>query len=306
MNIGKLERVELRDLWKHEEYDFSAWLAEESNLEMLSDSIGIDLSLIETEAKCGGFSIDILAEEVGSGKKVIIENQLEDTNHDHLGKIITYASGKDASYVIWIVKHARDEHRRAIEWLNEHTDSEVSFFLLEIELWKIGDSLPAPKFNIVEWPNDWSKEEKKSTAEVSERGLLCQEFWEGFNQFAKKNVEFTKSFSIRKAKPHHWYDLAIGASNAFISMNIKVAKGAIDSGLYIPDDQKYFDSLGEHAEEIEQILGCEVEWRQARKACRIIASRPFDCENREAWQDAFAWYMEIAPKLKQISRIVKK
>ena len=165
-SIGKLQRVELRDVWPHEEYDFSAWLAEDENLEFLSDSIGIDISLIEKESKIGGYSADIYAEEEGTGKKIIIENQLEDTNHDHLGKIITYASGKDASYVIWIVKHARDEHRRAIEWLNEHTDSEIRFFLLEIELWRIGTSEPAPKFNIVEQPNDWAKEEKKTSGSL--------------------------------------------------------------------------------------------------------------------------------------------
>ena len=144
-NIGKLEKVDLRDLWKHEERDFSAWLAQEENLAMLSDVIGVDINLIERESHVGGFSADLYAEEAGTENKIIIENQLEDTNHDHLGKIITYASGKNAKYVIWIVKHARDEHRQAIEWLNTHTDEEINFFLLEIELWRIGDSLPAPK-----------------------------------------------------------------------------------------------------------------------------------------------------------------
>lgn len=107
-NIGKLERVDLRELWRHEEYDFSTWLSKEENLTLLGDTIGLDISLIERESSVGTYSVDIYAEEQGTGRKIIIENQLEETNHDHLGKIITYASGKDAKYIIWIVKKAKD------------------------------------------------------------------------------------------------------------------------------------------------------------------------------------------------------
>lgn len=113
--------------------------------------------LEERESAVEKYSVDIYGKEEGTDRKVIIENQLEDSNHDHLGKIITYASGKDVKTIIWIVKRARDEHRQAIEWLNAHTDEEVGFFLLEIELWRIGDSLAALKFNIVSKPNDWGK-----------------------------------------------------------------------------------------------------------------------------------------------------
>ena len=126
-------------------------------LKELSNTIGIDIVLEERESAVGKYSDDIYGREEGTDRKIVIENQLEDSNHDHLGKIITYASGKDAKTIIWIVKRARDEHRQAIEWLNAHTDEEVGFFLLEIEVWKIGDSLAAPKFNIVSKPNDWGK-----------------------------------------------------------------------------------------------------------------------------------------------------
>ena len=134
--------------------------------------------LEETESAVGSFNVDIFAaEEGGTGRKIIIENQLEETNHDHLGKIITYASGKGAEVVIWIVKRARDEHKQAVEWLNQHTDKNIGFFLLEIELWKINDSLPAPKFNVVERPNDWAKtmlaERPLITSSVSgDRGIF--------------------------------------------------------------------------------------------------------------------------------------
>ena len=139
--LGKLEKVkDLRSVWKHEANDFTNWLSKEENLNTLSEEIGINIELISTEAKTGSFSTDILAVEANTDNKIIIENQLEATNHDHLGKIITYASGHDAKTIIWIVKEAREEHRQAIDWLNEHTDEEINIFLCRIELWKIGDS----------------------------------------------------------------------------------------------------------------------------------------------------------------------
>lgn len=304
--VGKLQRVELRDVWPHEEYDFSAWLAEDENLEFLSDSIGIDISLIEKESKIGGYSADIYAEEEGTGKKIIIENQLEDTNHDHLGKIITYASGKDASYVIWIVKHARDEHRRAIEWLNEHTDSEIRFFLLEIELWRIGTSEPAPKFNIVEQPNDWAKEEKKTSVAVSDGAKRCLEFWETFNAFAEKDKSFMKDFNLRKPQPQHWYDLSIGNKSMYISMNLQFKKGTLNTGLYIPDDKDLYNEILSQKEDIEKIIGVELVWHQASKASRLYLVKEADINDESQWEDCFRWLIEMDFKFKSVNKLVKK
>lgn len=123
MQLSKLDKVDLREVWKHEALDFTNWLAKPENLELLSAEIGIDISLIQTEASVGNFNIDILAEEENTGRKIVIENQLESTDHDHLGKIITYASGFDTEIIVWIVKSVRDEHKQAIDWLNEHTES---------------------------------------------------------------------------------------------------------------------------------------------------------------------------------------
>lgn len=148
-NLDQLNRIDLRKVWPNEARDFTKWLSVESNLNMLGNAIGIELELVETESSVGSFNVDIYAQESGTGRKVVIENQLEDTNHDHLGKVITYAAGKGAEVVIWVVARARDEHRQAIEWLNQHTDSSFGFFLVEIELWSIGDSLLAPRFNVV-------------------------------------------------------------------------------------------------------------------------------------------------------------
>lgn len=161
-DLGTIKKVDLKSVWPHEALDFTKWLAEESSLALLSEAVGMDLELREVESAVGSFRADIYAADTATGAKVIIENQLEDTNHDHLGKIITYAAGKGAQVVIWIVRHARDEHRQAIEWLNAHTDDEAAFFLVEIEVWSIGDSLPAPRFNVVEQPNEWARAVKAS------------------------------------------------------------------------------------------------------------------------------------------------
>lgn len=169
MELGLLEEVtDLRSVWPHEALDFTPWLA--GNIDRLGKTIGIDITVEETEAAVGGFNADILATDADTGKKIIIENQLEDTNHDHLGKLITYASGKGASLVIWVVKKARDEHRSAIEWLNAHTDDEIGFILCEIKLYRIGDSRIAPQFDVIEKPNNWVRKmrrEQRTTERTS-------------------------------------------------------------------------------------------------------------------------------------------
>ena len=140
MQLSKIKRVDLRKVWKNEALDFTTWLAESENLELLSEEIEIEISLIQTEASVGKFKVDILAEENNTGRKIVIENQLDLTDHDHLGKIITYASGLDAEIVIWIVQSVRDEHKQAIDWLNEHTDQKVNIFAIQMEVWQIAES----------------------------------------------------------------------------------------------------------------------------------------------------------------------
>lgn len=126
--LSKLTKINLRDVWRHESLDFTRWLSQQENLDLLGEEIGIDIKLVQTEANVGRFNVDILAEEEGTGKKIIIENQLEDTNHEHLGKIITYASSYDAELILWVVRDYREEHEKAIDWLNEHTDENIVFF----------------------------------------------------------------------------------------------------------------------------------------------------------------------------------
>lgn len=163
--LSRLEEIrDLRTVWPHEALDFTPWLAQDENMALLSDAIEIDMTVDEIESCVGDFNVDIFASETGTDRTIIIENQLEDTDHDHLGKLITYASGKSADVIVWLVKRAREEHRAAAEWLNNHTDENIGFFLCEIKLFRIGSSDPAVKFEVVERPNDWTKEVKKATS----------------------------------------------------------------------------------------------------------------------------------------------
>lgn len=224
MKLGKIKRInDLRSVWQHETKDFSKWLAQECNLQQLSDAIGIDIVLEECESSVGSFNVDLYAIEESAERRIIIENQLEDTNHDHLGKLITYASGKGAEVIVWIVKRARDEHRQAIEWLNQNTGVKIGFFLVEIELWQIDDSAIAPKFNVVERPNDWAKQ-MKNVASLSETKQLQLNFWQQLSEYIKSNESFAKEFSARKAQPQHWYDLSVGSSSYHVSLTVNTQK----------------------------------------------------------------------------------
>ncbi len=165
VTLSRLEEIrDLRTVWPHEALDFTPWLAQDENMALLSDAIEIDMTVDEIESCVGDFNVDISASETSTDRTIIIENQLEDTDHDHLGKLITYASGKSADVIVWLVKRAREEHRAAVEWLNNHTDENIGFFLCEIKLFRIGSSDPAVKFEVVERPNDWTKEVKKATS----------------------------------------------------------------------------------------------------------------------------------------------
>ena len=157
MILGKLTEVDIRELWEHEQYDFSEWLSQEQNIEYLNEILGLSLTDIKKEVFVGAYRCDLVAKDEMSDTTIIIENQLECSDHNHLGKIITYASGLNAKVIVWIVKEAREEHRSAIEWLNNITDPDLNFFLIEIHAYKIGNSDPAPKFEIIEEPNGYRK-----------------------------------------------------------------------------------------------------------------------------------------------------
>ena len=270
MAIGKLEEVDIRELWKHEQYDFSEWLSKKENIENLNEILGLTLVDISKETYVGSYRCDLFAKDETTGIKVIIENQLEMSNHDHLGKIITYASGLDAKVVVWIVKEAREEHRSAIEWLNNNTNSNVNFFLIEIHAYKIGNSDNAPMFQVIEQPNDFIKNNKSTNSSDTMNKSQSQrvEFW---NQFNNILVERGKPFNVRKATTDHWYNVAIGTSDAHIDITLVNKDSVIGVELYITDNKDLFDKLYQKKDEIEADLGFKLDWRRLNnsKASRI-------------------------------------
>lgn len=300
-NLGKLKKVDLREGWRHEANNFTQWLAEEKNLELLGDEIGLDIKLIQTEAAVGSFNVDILAEEEGTGRKIIIENQLEVTNHDHLGKIITYASGYDAEFILWIVKDVREEHRQAIDWLNEHTSEEIEFYLLKIELWQIEDSLYAPKFEVISKPNDWTKTVRSSaeSGALTDTRIKQLDFWNGLKDYAKvshSDLRFQKSY------PHHWLDAGIGVSNAHLSLKVNSREKTYSVEIWISNDKELYFKLFKYKAQIEKEIGEKLDWRELpeRKASRIIIAKSGDYRDVDAWEQYYAWMLEKSESFKKV------
>jgi hypothetical protein len=236
-----------------------------------------------------------------TGRKIIIENQLEVTNHDHLGKILTYASGYDASIIIWIVKDVRDEHKQAIDWLNEHTDNNINFFIIKIEAWKIGNSEPAPKFHIISEPNDWAKAIKElfGRTELTDTKLLQLDYWTEFKTFA---TEKGTKLRLRKVSAQHWYTISIGNAACHISLSANTRDSLINCEIWITDSKEIFKKLFEEKENIEKELSFPLEWlaKPSSKASSIKLSKEADINNRDTWNDCFSWMLTNAEKFHDV------
>ena len=213
-NLGRLEPVNLRRVWANEESDFTPWLADQKNLAILGDALGMSLEFVSREEAVGPYSADILCRDSNDGTQVVVENQLESTDHDHLGKLLTYAAHLGARVLVWIAKSFTDQHRAALDWLNEVSETGTRFFGLEIELWQIGESPPAPKFNVVARPNDWTKE-GTDVATLTDTQRMQLRFWEGFAEFVSRNGKIvTKPHA---PKPQNWLGMAgVGRGGFFL------------------------------------------------------------------------------------------
>lgn len=258
MKLGKIEEVALRRIWPNEARDFTPWLAKQENLDDLGDLLGLSLVEAEQEVSVGSFSADIHCKIENDNRTVIIENQIESSNHDHLGKTIVYASGVDASIVIWIVKNARPEHVSAVEWLNEHTDSDIGFFLIEIHAIRIGDSDPAPQFNIVAQPNEYMKSVKSGDDKQLTRSQLGRyEFWTQLITFIEEN---DIGLGVRKPSYDHWRDFKLGSSKYHLTVNLLDGESKIRTALWISEGKEIFDNLYANKDSIEASYGSSLEW----------------------------------------------
>lgn len=298
-NLGRLEKVDVRNIWTSEASDFTPWLAREDNLALIGEVIGIDLELEAQEKFVGPFRADILCKDTVTSAWVLIENQLERTDHTHLGQLLTYAAGLDAVTIVWIASRFADEHRAALDWLNTATAEGIDFFGLEIELWRIGDSAVAPKFNVVSKPNAWREtvSEGARRLEVGERTQTNQlqvEYWQAFGAYLEQHGSTLRA---SKAQPQHWMHFALGRSGfvlgAFIGTRDKWIQVALE--LQSTGAKAHFHLLLNQQAAIEGALGTPLDWRELPgKKMSVIALRKgaMAPDVREQWSEQHAWLME--------------
>jgi hypothetical protein len=308
--LGRLEVVDLRSFWADEAGDFTPWLAQSENLSLLSATLGMELEREGVEVHVGQYKADIVARDISSNARVIIENQLEKTNHDHLGKTLTYASGLDAKVIIWISRKFTDEHRRALDFLNENAAPNLRFFGIEMQLWRIGNSDPAPLFRIVSSPNEYSPT-ALPTADggLSETKSLYLDFWTKFQEYCEQQGTL---LGLRKPRAQHWFSIAVGRSKFHISLTASIQHQRIGCEIYIrgSNAKLAFKQLEQQKEAIEAQTG-PLEWQELPQGqdCRIIRYRTnLNLTEVSVWPEAFSWlkqeaerfYKVFSPRIKQL------
>ncbi len=314
IKLSKITKVELRSCWQNEASDFTPWLASEENMALLADALGMnELEVKAQEEHVGPFRADILCVDPGTDKYVLIENQLEKTDHNHLGQILTYAAGLDAVTIIWIAEHFTEEHRAAIDWLNRITDKEFNFFGVEIGLIKIGDSAAAPVFNVIAKPNGWSKDVRSSQSSSgegrSDSEVFKFNYWQAFVDYMSNHP--SKIFRTPSASHDHWMNIAMGKGSMHIALllNTRELKATIQLYIWDDADKKYFDALVKYKEEAEAQIGVPLTWRRLdnKKASTIDIYKSCNLYDKSKQEEIFAWYREYIEKFITFFRpIVKK
>jgi hypothetical protein len=311
MQLCQLQKVDIRDVWTDEAKDFTPWLAEGPNIELLGDAIGLELEVEAQEKDVGPFRADILCRDTASSNWVLIENQLARTDHCHLGQLITYAAGLKAVTIIWIASRFTDEHRAAIDWLNEITDGDFNFFGLEVEVWKIGESAAAPKFNIVCAPNNWTQtvtQAKKSvqSSELAGAKLFQLEFWTSFKEYVLDHKTVIKP---TKPLPQQWMNIAIGR----VGFSLVTVAATQDPESATPDSHQlrvelvmndefakgYFSQLEASKAIIEREFGGPLIWAEApgKKQSKIYVKRSANFDDQDQWPFYHQWLLENLEKL---------
>jgi Domain of unknown function (DUF4268) len=285
LSLGRLERVPLRSAWLSEAQDFTPWLAQAENLTLLSKILEMDLELEAQETRVGPFRADILCRDLANGSWVLIENQLERTDHSHLGQLLTYAAGLSAVSIIWIAERFTDEHRAALDWLNEKTPEEIGFFGLEVELWRIGTSPVAPKFNVVSKPNAWTRQVIHQRDGNTEQQQLCLDFWDPVYALAQK-----KGLPIRVVKPLRRKDTPfdVGWRTFRLKAYFSTVKKASSAWVSCrgPKWLENFEHLQSHRAEIEAAFGGPLVWKASPDLKQATVSSEiegFNGGNRDTW-----------------------
>lgn len=292
--LGKLEEIRnLYDMWETESGEFTPWLASDENIALLGEAVGIDIHVEETESPVGSFYADIYASEKSTGRRIIIENQLNETDHDHLGKLITYAAGRSADYIIWVAGQIRPEHRTAVQWLNQHTDNGTQFFLCEIRLFTINGSAPAVKFDVAASPVGW----KKTISPT-----LLPDFWQSFQNYAFGKESFASDFEGLELRQNDSMQYLLGKHKCNISLIYINDRSVIRVSLFLAKEYRLFDtlntalreSLPEHRHHFNYYRG-----NNGNAQERISVELSADLKNNASWKDLFSRMAEIMTVMKE-------
>ena len=297
-DFASLESQEVREYWEHEAQEFTPWIASEIRAEDVSeleDSLGLDLEIIEEEKSVGRYNVDILAEVVDDNRNVVIENQLNPSDHDHLGKSIAYASGVDADIIVWISPRFHDEHRDAIQWLNENSREGVDLFAIRLEVWKIGDSEPAVRLNPVAEPSEWKEKAKRSEGELTDTEKLQEEFW---TEFRDRIEDRETPLSARKPNPQHWYNNPIGKTGFELAFILNSRDNQLRAELIIRDNAEAYRQLIDQSQQIESEFDRELTWhepeetRAGKERSRIVVTKSADVTDQDQWDEYLDWMIE--------------
>jgi hypothetical protein len=311
--LGRLTKVELRQAWISEPGDFTPWLAQPENIVLLGEAIGIELEVESQEQSVGPFRADILCRDTTDRHFVLIENQLERTDHTHLGQLLTYAAGLDAVTIVWIAARFTEEHRAALDWLNRATTAGFNFFGLEVELWRIGDSPLAPKFNVVSQPNDWSRTVREQAAaggQMSANEQLHFDFWTQFREYLE-----ARGSAVRTTRPSssYWTNASVGRSNFYLSAwnGMRDGRSGVQFEMSGPDAKARFRLLEQrHRAEVEAALSRlgPVEWRlmPESKVSMVRVLRPGAPADRSTWPALNAWMADALETMQSLFRPLVK
>ncbi len=311
--LGRLERVDLREAWRSEAGEFTPWLAEPGNIALLGETIGVELEVEAQERSVGPFRADILCKDTITGNWVLIENQLERTDHTHLGQLLTYAAGLNAVTVVWIAQRFTDEHRAALDWLNEITGERFNFFGLEVELWKIAESPLAPKFNVVCQPNDWARSiqalaDRESGGASTQTRQMQLAYWVSFAEYMKSR----SSLRGQKPKPSTFMTFSVGRSGVHLdavasTWNYQTnswggGENRVELVTYDRNSKAYFAELASQREAIEREIGEPLHWYNPDdyQICRIQIGKPADLNKKDDWPQQHEW---LRQKLELFHRV---
>lgn len=299
--LGRIQEVRPRDVWPDEASDFTPWLSD--NLDLLADALDLSLTFVGREVPVGPYTADILAQTAqDEPKEVVVENQLAPTDHDHLGKVITYGAGRNASYLVWIATEFREEHRSALDWLNRTSGAQVGYFGVVLRCIRIGDSEPAPQFVVVCRPNVFSEVgEGGKEAGVSETRSRQLEFWTQLKAYAEQH-QFPLRF--RQPKPQYWTDLALGRFGIFLSLVASMQDRRVGCKLYVGIDDAWtvVDALLGRQAEIEAQLG-PLEWPERgdeKKHLTVRQWKDIDVSEKSCWPQAFEWLLDRALAFRKV------